>query len=1056
MVFDFKRAVFLPCLLACYLGVGCLAQQPGDSARLAVPDEAALRRVANEFFAAYARKDVAGWEQLWSRQSTDLKTSSAEFQTFIARRKQIELKTIGIGRISLDGSRAELHVSVELQSTPANEAQPVPERQRLNRILRCVEEDGDWKVISVAIAERELATRLADAKTEPDREATLASARELWTADLWQSVHLLAQRNYAQGQLTEALRLFELARRCAEISGDQSGIAQSLNAAGVAYGELGNYEAAVSVLRQSLELAERLNQQVGMAYVMTHLASTLLAQGQYDDAFEYFHRSIAIQEKLPDKQGLSSTLHNLGIAYYSIGDYRQALESYQRSLSLYPEKEDSDVGNTLNNIGNVYRLQREYELALEQHRRALAIYEKYPNKRRIAVALNNLGTDYQSLKKNDLALESFERSLELREPDDLRGRAAVWNNICSLNFNRGDYDKAEAACRQSLKFCEASKYDEAASESHNNLAEIYHARQEYAQALAEVEQAVALARKRNSPDLLWPTRTLEGRIRLAMGQRGAARAAFEESIAIIEDQRQRVAGSESAQESFFEDKLEPYQRVLGLLAAERQSAAALAYSENAKARVLLDVLRGGRGNVTKAMTEAERGEEKRLSARLASLNAQLRIAQGRSGSDSTKLPAGLNALQEQLKQTRMEQDGFLSRLYVAHPDLKTQRGLSLGFKLEQASSLLPDTQTALLEYAITEDKSYLFAIVLSDGVPHLTIYELPVKQKELSELAMDFRSRVASRNLLLAEQASRLYQLLLKPAQDQLKDKTRLIIVPDGVLWELPFQALRDSAGRYLIEDFSISYAPSLAALAEMVKASRQREGRAGSLALLAFGDPTNAQGNVRSSPQRATAQARSLPDTELEVRELQRLYGAGNSKVFTGTAAREEAFKQEAGSFRILHLATHSILDDASPLYSQIVLASPPPTLAKQEVREDGVLEAWEILKLDLRAELAVLSACETARGRLGAGEGIIGLSWALFVAGVPSTVVSQWKVDAASTSELMREFHRQLRTRNQNSELLQAKSDSLRAAELKLLHGKRYSHPFYWASFVIVGDGY
>ena len=143
-----------------------------------------------------------------------------------------------------------------------------------------------------------------------------------------------------------------------------------------------------------------------------------------------------------------------------------------------------------------------------------------------------------------------------------------------------------------------------------------------------------------------------------------------------------------------------------------------------------------------------------------------------------------------------------------------------------------------------------------------------------------------------------------------------------------------------------------------------------------------------------------------------------------------------------MLHLATHGILNDASPMYSHLVLSAEGGS-----GEEDGLLEAWEVIDLDLEADLAVLSACETGRGRVGAGEGMIGLSWAFFVAGCPTTVVSQWQVESASTTELMLAFHRNLMKG-------ESKAQALRSAALKLLGDRRYRHPFYWAGFVVIGE--
>jgi CHAT domain-containing protein len=189
-----------------------------------------------------------------------------------------------------------------------------------------------------------------------------------------------------------------------------------------------------------------------------------------------------------------------------------------------------------------------------------------------------------------------------------------------------------------------------------------------------------------------------------------------------------------------------------------------------------------------------------------------------------------------------------------------------------------------------------------------------------------------------------------------------------------------------------------------------------------------------------------SLPHAETEVRRIASLYGAGESRVHVREDAREELVKREAGTFKVLHFATHGILDDESPLYSRLLFSRPT------SAAEDGVLEAHEIMRLNLDADLAVLSACETGRGHVGAGEGLIGISWAFFVAGCPTTVVSQWKVNSASTTELMIEFHRALRSVSPKT---RTRAEALRRAAMKVRSNPAYRHPFYWAAFVLVGDG-
>jgi CHAT domain-containing protein len=200
---------------------------------------------------------------------------------------------------------------------------------------------------------------------------------------------------------------------------------------------------------------------------------------------------------------------------------------------------------------------------------------------------------------------------------------------------------------------------------------------------------------------------------------------------------------------------------------------------------------------------------------------------------------------------------------------------------------------------------------------------------------------------------------------------------------------------------------------------------------LLAFGNP-------------APEGEDTLPDTENEVRRLAAMYGP-SSRVYVGADAREDRWKVEAPDYRVVHIATHGVLDDASPLYSHLVMARP-----ERDSKEDGLLEAWEIMKVPLGADLVILSACETARGRIAPGEGIVGLMWAVFVAGSPATLVSQWRVDSPSTAALMVAFHREW---NANGGAT-SKARALQAASIAVLRTPGRARPFYWAGFILAGD--
>ncbi len=441
------------------------------------------------------------------------------------------------------------------------------------------------------------------------------------------------------------------------------------------------------------------------------------------------------------------------------------------------------------------------------------------------------------------------------------------------------------------------------------------------------------------------------------------------------------------------------------------------------------------------MTSAERQRERVLKNEIASINNQ--IAGINEQPDKTRL----NGLENQLQKKRLEFEDFQTRLYAAHPELKVYRGEMKPITPEEAGKLLPDNQTALLEYAVAGDKTFLFVLTREENqsAASLKVYSIAVKQSDLAEKTENFRSKLAKGDLDFSKQAQDLYNLLLKPAEAQIKTKNKLIIVPDASLWDLPFQVLQPAQNKYLIENTALFYAPSLTTLREILKKNKNKTTYPGTL--LAFGNPTvSKETSSRMTQLFMSGRLEPLPEAERLVNSLKQLYGAPKSKIYVGAEAREETAKIESPKYRILQLAAHGILNDVNPMYSHLVLAQ-----KQDDPNEDGLLEAWEMKDLDLKADLVILSGCETARGKFGSGEGIIGMSWSLFIAGAPATVASQWKVESASTTELMHEFHRQLLNGKNIT-----KAEALRNASLKLLKMPQYKHPSYWAGFAIVGDGF
>ena len=239
--------------------------------------------------------------------------------------------------------------------------------------------------------------------------------------------------------------------------------------------------------------------------------------------------------------------------------------------------------------------------------------------------------------------------------------------------------------------------------------------------------------------------------------------------------------------------------------------------------------------------------------------------------------------------------------------------------------------------------------------------------------------------------------------------------------WRLPFAVLESSAGRTLLDRYVLFHAPSATVLRELMSRRKPSPIRT----LLAVGNPP----------------AAAVTGLDQALSSLKQVYGPGNAKVLLGTAATEAALKSGTAGYDVIEVASHGVLDNRHPLYSYLALAPGGG--------EDGFFEAREMAELKLQAQLVVLSACETGAGREGGAEGVIGMTWALFLAGSPASVASLWKVDSEATSELTLELHKAVRAGR-------PKAAALRKAALIVRSNPRFRHPFYWAAFTLSGDGF
>lgn len=886
-------------------------------------------------------------------------------------------------------------------------------------------------------AVKDLADRLAGAPGESEQQELLARSPNLIGSELAFAVLDHAHQARGRGQLKQSLAIAQLALGIAERANAGSAQARALVDVGLGHYDQGEIQESMEWFQKSMAVSESIHDDRSVARALNNIGNVYKEEGEFELASDCFRKNLSIGDTLHDDQVIFTAVGNLGNISIDRGDYVQALAYLKRAAELADSFHDPRAkALVFINTGQAFERQGDYSQAEAYAQRALELAEPAGDRLKAAVALLNLGTANQFQGDLGKAQRNYERSLAIsKEINDKLHASVNLTHLGSLYATRKDYAKAITLYQQSLQVQDELAAQEDMAATLLDIAQVDNDKGDFQHALEAAARAQDLARSGGFIQPVWRIHLQTGTAYRGLNQLPKAEAEFATAISIIEDMRTRVAGDESEQAGFFGERLEPYSRMIELLASDGRDARAFEYAEQAKARALVDVLRAGRNQLDSVLTAEEKQRDRNFRTQLASLNMQVMRDARASGT------AGHTALQSKLDDTRLQYAAFQTNLYVAHPEIKTQRGEMDPIRAEQAQQLA-GPHAAFVEFTVTSNKLFIF--LSSDVAGKVRVFSQAIGEDELRERVEQFRRQLANRDLQFRATARRLYQLVLGPAGPFLKGKDKVILVPDGVLWELPFQALVDPAGRYLLDDAAVSYAPSLTALKAMMEVKKVRKSAPGKTQLLAMGNPAWGTGEVeRVKAVYRDQEFGNLPQAETEVQQLGQIYGAGRSHVYIGREARESRFKAEAADSKILHLATHGILNNASPLYSYLLLSGD-----SNGNSEDGLLEARELLQMKLHAELAVLSACETARGRVGAGEGMIGLSWALFVSGVPTTVLSQWKVESESTSRLMVAFH-------QNRQKSMSEGEALRAAALAVRKDPAFQHPFYWAPFIVIGAG-
>lgn len=882
--------------------------------------------------------------------------------------------------------------------------------------------DAGWKIESLMTAERVVARAM--------REATLAEAERIYlqARDVDPLDVLVEYADRLYPDLPEDVERADHARELAFRHGDVMTQVFAIRAQAILRVQTQSPR-SIELAREADALAQARGSAADRSEALFTLGIALWLSGDSHAARPYLLASADMVEQTPDPVLPMKSLHMYNHLSLTVGEFRAALDGAERLIQRsrhYGWLEGEEVATF--GLAVIYGYLRNDSVSLELLRKVRRIAEADAHDEFIPQAVHDIALGEAKVGNLDVAVTTMREAITLMgEGNPLL--TFSYAELGQLHMEKGDLDAADEALRIS-----AAAYQPEDIDARFSRVRALRIRSELRVRQGRADEAVqeatdAVTMPGEDEDVRFHLEQTLSTIALGRAYRAAGRK--DEAIATLREGIVRLeAGRDATQDelsriSFLEDNLQAYVELVELLVEQGDVEGAFRVAEQGKGRGLKDVLARGRIDLSATLSEGERKREAELDAQIVALNRAITAANlaGQSGEE----------LRERLATARLDADAFRSEMGVRHPSVARRR-------VDGNDVIALPAETAgvtVVEYVVGERQTTAFTLRRDrSGQPVLHASRIPVTREELEREAASFGRLVAARSLRYEEPARRLYDLLIAPLGPHLGAGEALCIIPDGVLWTIPFHALMPAAATHLVDRRAVYYAQSLALLRHSFARGEQN-----APTLLAFGNPTigaATRSTFRSAYRDVPIGA--LPDAETEVRSLSSLYEPKQRRTYWRDAARESVFKREAEHFDIIHIAAHAVVDDRAPMYSAIVLAT------EGGGSEDGLLEAREVVDLQLNARLAVLSACDTARGRVGAGEGVVGLAWAFFAAGCPTTVVSQWKAESRATSKLMVEFHRRLVAGASIAEALRQAQRSLRATEA-------YSHPFYWAPFVAVG---
>jgi CHAT domain-containing protein/Tfp pilus assembly protein PilF len=942
------------------------------------------------------------------------------------------------------------------------------------------------------------AVSLAETAVKDSTEEKRPSALKLQAVAL----DTLGQAHNEFGDRNKAVEAFTQALSIRKQTNDRPGTIVELNNLAIVYQHMGEPRKALECLTEISGLLKGMNDRAKESTVLNNICVIHENMAEYAKALEFCKQSLSIRRELNDERGTAVVFNSMGNTYGGMGQYEQALDLYTQSQAVY-QKFGNDNGQAIefNNLGWLYASLGDYEKAIELYNKSLEIFRKQGNQFRQGTTLSNIAVNYADSGDYKKALEINLEALKIRiAAVDLDGQAVSYNNIAGCYSHLGEKPKALEYYKRSIDIHRNRNPRQLAS-ALRNMGALYREVGENQKATECLNEALEITRRIGDPAGEAGTLSLLAQVERDQGKLLDAKLHAESALASVESLRVSLK-DRKLRTSFFasvRNYHEVYVDVLMRLHKENPAGgfdeAALKASENARARSLLESLMEAGAEIGQGVDPALVTRERSLRQLISDkAELQLRLLSGKyTEEQATNTSKELDALTTEYDQvqTQIRQS---SPRYTA-----LTQPVSLG--LQEIQSRLLDQDTVLLEYALGEEKSYAFLISATslktfalpsrDEVEKASrsVYDLATASDRVvpNETLEQRNRRLDQADSDYAAAAAGLSRMLLAPFASELKNK-RLLIVGEGILQYVPFGALPEPGVRDqvsgagggksdtrhpipdtqpLIASHEVITLPSASVLGVLRQETKDRPRATKTIAVFAdpvFGaqDPRLGSSSKNSLVDNPTVEQagdvkRSAEESGLngfprlrfsrqEADQIMRLVPRNNSmEALDFMANRPVATSADLRQYRIVHFATHGLINSRHPDLSGIVLS-----LVDQEGKpQNGFLRLYDIYNMNLSAELVVLSACQTALGKDIKGEGLVGLTRAFMYAGSSRIVASLWRTEDRATAVLMSRFYAHLLAGNGMSP-----AAALRKAQLSMWQDKRWRQPRYWAAFTLQGE--